>query len=300
MREHIKNIRERSARLKTFPIVTWVLRELDKRGSTSFGVEWDHKVCEAIRDLRDRYTQLRDRERKLIDYGSLPVQMAYAFMYVGANSNCLSQVMLAAESAIGGSLLTKPEMRVTSWGGGPGSDLLALVGVLRQSPPDLRPSKIHYRVLDKQPNWHEILKTVALLQLGTVDIDVLFQEVDVTIPGQWQGISCEDDDMVIMNFFVSEVCSLKEAKSVWDCLESCLRSLSPGCTLVFNDSNAYSFHSYFDKLYQRVSGFSAIISESNLLKVDGDFDDFFNEGMGRFETTPKLTSNAAYRVLKRL
>lgn len=286
--------------MTTFPAVTPLLRELDRRGYQQFGDEWDTKVCEAILDLRNCYTQLRERDRKLIDYSSLPVQMAYAFMYVGANANCLSQVMHAGQIALGNSILVKPEMRVTSWGGGPGSDLLALVSLLRRSPPDLRPNKIHYRVLDKQPNWHEILKTVAILQLGTVNIEVSFQEADVTIPSQWQGISCEQEDMVIMNFFISEICSLKLAKSVRDCMEASLKSLPTGCTLIFNDSNAYTFHSYFDKLCDRAGGFSAAVSENALLKVEGDFDDFFNEGMARFETTPKLISKAAYRVLKRI
>lgn len=286
--------------MKTFPVVSPLLQELDRRGIAEFGGEWDIKVCEAIRDLRNRYTQLRVRDRKLIDYSSLPVQMAYGFMYVGGNANCLFQVLESAETALGKPILVGPEMRVTSWGGGPGSDLLALVALLRKSHPDERPKKIAYRVLDKQPNWHEILQTVALLQLGTVDIEVSFEAVDVTMPDQWGTISNEHDDMLIMNFFISEVCSLKLAKSVWDCLAASLGSLKKDCTLVFNDSNAYSFHSYFDKLSGRVGGFSTLVSENELLKVRPDFDDFFSQCMGRFDsTTPKLASNAAYRVLKR-
>jgi hypothetical protein len=287
--------------MKTFPVVSPLLQDLDQQGVAQFGNDWDVKVCEAIRDLRNRYTQLRVRDRKLIDYSSLPVQMAYGFMYVGANANCLFQVLDSAEVARGRPILRGPEMKVTSWGGGPGSDLLALVGLLRKTPPDQRPKKIAYRVLDKQPNWHEILKSVAVLQLGTVEIEVSFEAVDVTLPEQWQAISTADDDMLIMNFFVSEVCSLKLATSVWDCLAASLASLKKDCIVVFNDSNFYTVHSYFDRLVERVGGFSALISENELLKVSGDFDDFFNNWMGRFDsTTPKLTSNAAYRVLTRL
>lgn len=127
--------------MKTFPAVSPLLQELDRRGAAEFGGDWDTKVCEAIEDLRNRYTQLRVRDRKLIDYGSLPVQMAYGFMYVGANANCLFQVLESAEAAQGQPMLQGPEMRVTSWGGGPGSDLLALVALLRKSPPDQRPKK---------------------------------------------------------------------------------------------------------------------------------------------------------------
>lgn len=287
--------------MKTFPSVSPILQELDRRGASEFGGDWDTKVCEAIRDLRDRYTQLRVRDRKLIDYSSLPVQMAYAFMYVGANANCLFQVLESAEVAQGQPILRGPEMRVTSWGGGPGSDLLALVALLRKTPPDRRPKKIIYRVLDKQPNWHEILQTVALLQLGTVEIEVSFDAVDVTVPDQWRAVANDQDDMLIMNFFVSEVCSLKLAKSVWDCLAASLGSLRKDCILVFNDSDFYTVHSYFDSLSQKVGSLTALVSENELLKVSPDFDDFFNQCMGRFDsTTPKLNSKAAYRVLKRI
>jgi hypothetical protein len=287
--------------MKTFPVVSPLLQDLDRQGVAQFGNNWDDKVCEAIRDLRNHYTQLRVRDRKLIDYSSLQVQMAYGFMYVGANANCLFQVLDSAEMAHGQPIWRSPEMKVTSWGGGPGSDLLALVRLLRKTQPDQRPKKIAYRVLDKQPNWHEILKSVAVLQLGTVEIEVSFEAVDVTLPGQWQAISNADDDMLIMNFFVSEVCSLNLAKSVWSCLAASLASLKKDCIVVFNDSNFYTVHNYFDSLVERVGGFSALVSENELLKVSGDFDDFFINWMGRFDsTTPKLTSNAAYRVLKRL
>ncbi len=287
--------------MKTFPVVSPLLQELDRRGIATFGGEWDIKVCEAIRDLRNRYTQLRVRDRKLIDYSSLPVQMAYAFIYVGANANCLFQVLSASNHASGQQIWSGPDMRVTSWGGGPGSDLLALVALLRSSPPDERPRRILYRVLDKQPNWHEILQTVAALQIGTVVIEVSFESVDVTVPEQWTHVSCEHDDLLIMNFFISEVCSLKLAKSVWDCLSASLASLKQGCSLVFNDSNAYTFHSYFDELSQRVGGFATLVSENEQLNVTPDFDDFFRQCMGRFDSvTPKLASNAAFRVLKKL
>lgn len=287
--------------MKTFPAVSPLLKNLDQQGIARFGDAWDTKVCEAIIDLRNHYSQLRTRDRKLIDYSTLPVQMAYAFMYVGANANCLFQVFDSAEALQNNYIFRGPEMKITSWGGGPGSDLLALVSLLRKLAPDQRPKKISYRVLDKQPNWHEILKTVAHLQLGTVEIEVLFEAVDVTVPDQWKSISNEQDDMLIMNFFISEVCSLRLEKSVKDCLAASLGSLRKDSILIFNDSNAYSFYSYFDSLTARVDGFTALISENELLRVTPDFDDFFNECMGRFDSTsPKLASNAAYRVMKRL
>jgi hypothetical protein len=284
----------------TFPSVSPLLQELDRKGAAEFGTEWDDKVRQAICDLRNKYTQLRHIDRKLIDYSSLPVHMAYCFVYAGANANCLFQVLNSAKTALGNLMIGKSEMNVTSWGGGLGSDLLALVAMLRNTPPDNRPKKINYRVLDKQPNWHEILQSVALLQKGTVAIDISFEAVDVTIPDLWSAITNENDDILIMNYFVSEVCVLKLGKSVRECLKNSLSSLKTDCILIYNDSNFFTVLNYFDQLYKSVGNFQTCVLENSQLNVEPDFDDFFRNYMARFDgTSPKLASNAAYRVLRK-
>jgi hypothetical protein len=154
--------------------------------------------------------------------------------------------------------------------------------------------------LDKQPNWHGILQAVTALQAGTVEIDLHFRAVDVTVPAQWQGISCANADLLLMNFFISEVCRLREAASVRGCLEHILSSMKAGAFLVFNDSAAYTFYSYFDARVAQVGGFERLLVENERLDASADFDDAFRDAMARFGRTPKLTSNAAFRVLRRL
>lgn len=113
--------------MSTFRLVTPLLRELDRKGLMAFGDEWDGEVRKSIQDLQDRYFQLRDRNRKLIDYSSLPMQMAYAFMYVASHGDFLSQVLMKTSDALQGRLFAGRSIRVTSLGGGPGSDLLAII-----------------------------------------------------------------------------------------------------------------------------------------------------------------------------
>jgi hypothetical protein len=127
-----------------------------------------------------------------------------------------------------------------------------------------------------------------------------FEPVDVTIPDQWRHATCQEDDLLIMNFFVSEVCRLREAASVRGCFESLLRSLRSEATLVFNDSAFSSCYDYFDNCATAVGGFERPVVESRRLDAQSDFDEFFWECMVRFGRTPRLTSNAAYRVLKKL
>lgn len=284
-----------------FPRVSPILAGLDRRGLSERGNNWDGQVAQAIVDFGTSYGggNLLQPNRKLIDYGDLATQAAYVFMYVAGHADFLAQVLRKGQEAWGAGLFRKPEMRITSLGGGPGSDLLAVVSLARSLPPDERPSKICYRVLDKQPNWHEILRTVAASQLGTIDIEVTFEAMDVTIPAQWQHVSCAADDMLIMNFFVSEVCRLQKAGSVRRCLSQALRSLPAGAAMVFNDSAAYTFFTYFDNLVQQVGGFSRLLVESGRVDAEPDFDEIFREGMVRFGRTPKLGSNAAYRVMRR-
>ena len=226
-------------------------------------------------------------------------QAAYVFMYVACHADILHQVLVKGQTVGAFDCLAKDEIQVTSLGGGPGSDLLALVGLIRSLRPDERPKRIKYRVLDKQPNWHEILKAVAVGQRGTVDIDVSFQQVDVTVPDEWKNITCVNDNLLIMNFFVSEVCVLREAQSVRQCLENLLGTVSGGATVVFNDSKFPSCYDYFDARVAAANGFARLVVESSRLDATTDFDEFFRECMVRFDRTPKLGSNAAYRVLKK-
>ena len=287
--------------MTTFRLVTPLLRELDRRGQIEFGDIWDVAVIAAIEDLENRYKQLRDRNRKLIDYASLPVQMAYAFKYVASHADFLAQVMLHGLVNDAGNALTDRDLRVTSLGGGPGSDLLAIIKVIRALSPEIRPRSIHYRVLDKQPNWNEALEIVAASQKATIDIQLDFEGIDVTIEADWSESSLANDDLVIANYIVSEVCSLRESGSVKSCFRHLLRSMKQGAILVYNDSSAYSFYSFFDDRVRLAGGFAPIIADEEKLFVsEYDYDDFYKDFMVRFDRNPKQHSSAVFRVLRRL
>lgn len=281
-----------------FSAVSPVLADLDRMGGTAAGNAWDDRVAEAIRGFSNAYGNgaLLQSERTLIDYGALETQAAYVFMYVGGHADFLDQVLRRAEQEQMLARLRQQQICVTSLGGGPGSDLLALVSFLRQLPAEERPRQIRYRVLDKQPNWHETLQRVADLQKGTFEIELVFQSMDVTVPAQWNGVSCANDDLLIMNFFVSKVCRLREHASVRGCLESIMRSLSTGGLLLFNDSAAYTFYSYFDDRVAAAGSFRALLRDNQRLDADPNFDELFRQSMVRFDRTPKLGSNAAFRV----
>jgi hypothetical protein len=286
--------------MSTFRLVTPLLRDLDRRGFVALGDEWDSQVRLAIQDLQDRYFQLRDKNRKLIDYSSLPVQMAYAFMYVASHADFLSQILTQSTKVAAGGFLTGRSIRVTSLGGGPGSDLLAIIRLLRDMRPSERPRSLHYRVLDKEPNWHESLAIIADSQRASFEITLQFERIDVTVERDWVDASLADDDYVIMNYFVSEVCALREAGSVRRCFRHLLDSMVAGSSLIYNDSSAYSFYSFFDERIRIAGGFSQIIADSEKLFVsDYDFDDFYKDFMVRFDRNPKQHSSAVFRVLRK-
>lgn len=284
-----------------FPKVSSILSGLDRQGVSERGDVWDKQVAQAIIDFGASYggSNLLQRNRKLIDYGDLAAQTAYVFMYVAGHADFLSQVMAKGLAAGAADIFQRDALTVTSLGGGPGSDLLALVDLVRSLPAEGRPRQIRYRVLDKQPNWHEILKTVSESQRGTLDIELVFEEVDVTIPALWQSVTCKDDHLLIMNFFVSEVCKLREANSVRQCLENVLATLRSGSVFVFNDSSFPSCYEYMDARSSAAGGFRRLVAENARLDATPDFDEFFRDCLVRFERTPKLGSNAAYRVLRR-
>ena len=286
--------------MSTFRLVTPLLRELDRKGLMAFGDEWEGEVRKSIQDLQDRYFQLRDRNRKLIDYSSLPMQMAYAFMYVASHGDFLSQVLMKTSDALQGRLFAGRSIRVTSLGGGPGSDLLAIIRVLKEMRPDDRPRTLHYRVLDKEPNWHESLTIIADSQRASFEIALEFERIDVTVEADWTNASLAENDYVMMNYFVSEVCALKEAGSVRRCFRHLLDSMAEGSILIYNDSSAYSFFTFFDERIRIAGGFNQIVAEAEKLFVsDYDFDDFYKDFMIRFDRNPKQHSSAVFRALSK-
>ena len=78
-----------------FPAVSPVLAGLDQRGLAANPEDWDTKVAEAVRGFSTAYGNgaLLERNRALIDYGSLATQAAYVFMYVAGHADFLNQVL---------------------------------------------------------------------------------------------------------------------------------------------------------------------------------------------------------------
>ena len=112
-----------------FRKVSPILTQLDSQGRSARGEGWDGQVAQGIVNFKESYGggNLLKSNRKLLDYSDLATQTAYVFMYVGGHADFLKQVM----ERLGESLLAKQTIHITSLGGGPGSDLLAVVELRR-------------------------------------------------------------------------------------------------------------------------------------------------------------------------
>jgi len=217
-----------------------LLQALDDQGQADHDDEWPDLVGEQMQSLEAAYKQLIDPQRTPIDYSELSTQAAYVFRYVLARAEFTYEILKRARAAAESPLFSRSQLWVTSIGGGPGSELLGLLKYLSEEPsePDIR--EIVYTIIDKENNWEHVVDHL-LQQITDIKIDFFFFPFDVSVAGRPENTSLHREDLVIMSFFVSEVCALPERDVVRSNVEGLLETMPAGSLLLYNDSKAKSF-----------------------------------------------------------
>lgn len=281
-----------------FDSVNSVLRGLDETGQEQYGDDWQAKLGARIEALAEEYRTLRNADRDLIDYSDITSQAAYAFMYMAGHADFVSQILKKARATMGAALFGKKALSVTSLGGGPGSELLGLIDYLESS--DEGVTKIDYWVLEKEPAWKHLTKAVVDIASDQIEIKLHFICLDPSDDEKCGDISLEEDDLVILSFFISEVCATKYAASVRASLDHLFSTMPDRSLLLYNDSNAYSFYSFLNGRVNAARKFNQFLEiEDELTVRSPKFTGMIKEYMTRTERCPKLSSNAVAKVLRR-
>lgn len=281
-----------------FQAVNSVLADLDAAGREQHGKKWESKLDKRVETLSEEYRHLRDKDRDLIDYGDIITQAAYTFMYVAGHASFISQILQKARAETGPPLFTKKIITVTSLGGGPGSELLGLVDYLEKS--DEPVTKVIYWVLEKEPAWEPLTKAVCARAKKKLEVELHFLPMDVSDTETCAGSSLAGDDLVIMSFFISEVCETHEGAAVRSSLKHFLGTMSDKSLLFYNDSNAYSFYSFFNYRVNAAKGFNEFLEMQGELAVPSPkFSGTIEEYMTLTGKCPKISADALAKVLRR-
>lgn len=162
-----------------------------------------------------------------IAYGDPLCRFGYLYCHTGVNANLCERCMRSSEpvvEVINQRLEDPGELRVCAFGGGPGTELLAISKYLCSDRPSGPQGDLNFTLLDIVPEWAESWN--ALERAIKVDlrssfghrnswpftISKTFQPFDMTQVEQYANLSqlfCHD--LYVMNYIISEVFSNSEA-----------------------------------------------------------------------------------------
>lgn len=285
-----------------FEVFEDVLAELERRGLAEFGGQWHASVQDKLDALAGYYgnQNLRNPDRELVDYSGLATQAAYIYMYAIGRAEFTYQLLKRFRKATGEPLFPEGSINVTSIGGGPASELVGLVKYLSDPTNGEEVDEILYDVIDKEGDWNELAELVIDSLPEEIIIIPQFFHTDICSEDAVRERSLKFDDLVMMSFFVSEICALPNAKQVRENLEYLLRTMKSGAKLFYNDSDAYSFYTYMNGRARAVKGLHEIAEVQDQVHFDyADPGATYQLYVQLFDRVPHLTSRAVSKFYRR-
>ena len=284
-----------------FEVFEDVLAELESSGADQFGTVWTDQLLQALAGLERYYgnQNLRNPNRDLIDYSGLPTQAVYIFMYAIGRAEFTYQLLKKFREKHGSPLFGKESLNVTSIGGGPASELVGLVRYLEEFD-DEGVDEILYDVIDKEGDWDHLAELVVSKIPSDIEIILRFERLDISDPNGIGGNTLEYDDLVMMSFFISEICELPNAKAVKENLHELIDTMKHGGKLFYNDSNAYSFYMYMNHRARSVKGLSELYEVEDVIVFDyTDPGPTYLDYSETLDRTPHLSSKAVSKFYER-
>ena len=283
-----------------FQLVKITLDSLYAEAKALHGSKTDKRINEAIALLSASYGQLANNARAPISYKDAVTRFAYVFKYVAAHGDYIIQLLEAYRNISGGKIFGLEKMRLTCIGGGPGSDLLAIIKYLLENESE-GVKKVTCYLIDGEQAWADTWTELDDAFNSNFRLSTNFQKLDVTNPTSWADQrKFLEADVFTVSYFVSEVMSLDHSGTVtnfWDTVFSSARS---GALFFYTDNGSTVFDSYFDKLWKkhklkRVYGYE---NQRVIPRFSEQTSDLGNYAR-KFNHNPKVQAFASARVLKK-
>ena len=202
-------------------------------------------------------------------------------------------------AARGASLFSRENVTICCLGGGPGSDVLAVIRYLGWAGDREPVESVVFHIYDKEPGWFPMVEAIVDEAESEIGFEVIFHDLDVADETSWGEVDFSQYDLITSSFFVSEIKRIglsEPAKRFW---RRVLRGMRKGALLAFNDNGDERIYGYFDRLIAAAGGFE-ILSEDNDEEVScGDSFEPVQRWINRLDHRPKRNGRTAHRGLVR-
>lgn len=288
--------------MSIFELVKIALDELYAEGLKVHGQKLDAMIAERCQYLADIYTSLNKPGQQPIDYQDPATRFAYVFKYVATHGDYIVQVLEKYRAHLGSAIFQNENLRVSCVGGGPGSDIIAILKYLDDYGKYEPVKKITCYLLDKQQAWADTWTELDdSLNINNVVLHANFQPLDVTQPASWQSQQkFLQADLFTMSYFVSEVRALDASGVVSQFWTKLFTEAKSGALFLYIDNGHNDFNTYFDNLWS-AAGLQRIAGEDNSRWTPRHSEQATGLGqyLQKFGTHPKLQAWLSYRILRK-
>jgi hypothetical protein len=251
----------------------------------------DGLINKALAYLGNEYQGLAAGSQ--ITYSHLALTFAYIYKYVPIHANVVFQRISASSDLA--DLFRQERVNIVCLGGGPGSDVLGILKYIDFSGDN---PALYCITLDKEEEWRRCWEVFERKLQSHGPLTNIYQSFDVSDTKTWpKASSIARADLFIMNYFMSEIDSLRDAAEPF--FEHLIGNAKAGALFLYIDNNHEQFYTWFDSIasahrlqvtssYEGLMGFS----DNNEEKTDlGEFYDKFG--------WPLMKPNIASRVCRK-
>jgi len=283
-----------------FELVKITLDALYDEAQKEYGKKTDDEIKDRIKYLSKSYGDLTNDDREPVDYKDPATRFAYVYKYVASHGDYVVKLLKLTRDELG-KVFNDKKVRISCVGGGPGSDIIAVLKYLADMGKKEPVEKIVCYLLDKEQAWADTWTELDdKLDLDDITLSVNFQPLDVTDPDSWESQKkFLEADVFTLSYFVSEVYALDDG-AVEDFWATLFKNAKSGALFLYDDNGSDVFNDYFDEQWKK-AGLELIESESNTWWTPS-YDEQASELAAykdKFGENPKLKSKLSYRILRK-
>ncbi|QVM89592.1 hypothetical protein JYG34_16355 [Pseudomonas entomophila] len=160
--------------------------------------------------------------------------------------------------------LNTGKVRVLSIGGGPGSDLSAVIDFLRERSDRPHYLNVEMTRLDIQPLWEEI--ALDVVRRSAHDIYFTLREVQADVLSAWPSNVLRQYDIITISYLISEI-----AQADFEQFALQLQGhLAQGGALIINERPQENLQLSIDQIYASL-GIDQFVKDHNKRRIDFDY-----------------------------
>lgn len=217
-----------------------------ERGLTTAQVR--QEMLKHLKCISDEY---RTQKKPQNDFQDPLCRLGYLYCYVAANANLCELAMTVSEDLtefICNKLRDEEEIKVCAFGGGPGTELLALAKLLVAKRKLFSQSKVTFTLLDEVEEWAETwsliereIKSFLREKFGKTSswpfiVSKSFIPFDVTKTANYGSIKhLFDQDLFILSYVVSEIFEDEQVGGLEKLLDAMAAAAKPGSKFLIID-----------------------------------------------------------------